>query len=149
MIAWHCCVTRPQQEHIAALHLANQNFRAFLPVLFSKPMFSRYLFVEFDRDKDPWGLIKSTRGCVDLLKDGYMPAIVPTRVIEAIMAYRPPQEPAEGQTEYTKGQTVKITEGVLSGLEGLFQGDVKGRTACLLEICGRKVQVPKSTIRAA
>ncbi len=121
----------------------------FLPVLSSKPMFPRYIFVQFDRNIDPWGKIKSTRGCIDLLKDGFLPAIVPTKAIEAIMAYREPQETPAGETQFAPGQTVRITDGVLAGLEGLFQADVKGRTACLLEICGRRVQVPRNTIRAA
>ncbi len=146
---WFVVVTRAQQEARAAIELANQNFHAFLPVMASKPMFPRYIFTRFDRDADPWGKIKSTRGCVDLLRDGYMPAKVPDRIIEAIMAFKEPVEPARGETNFTAGQTVRITEGVLSGLEGLFQGDVKNRTACLLEICGRRVQVPRNTIRAA
>ncbi len=149
MIAWHCAVTKPQQEHIAAIHLTNQAFHTYLPVLDAKPMFPRYIFVEFDREKDPWGSIRSTRGCCDLLKDGYLPAIVPQKAIEAIMAFKPTQEPTGGQTQFSAGQRVRIVDGPGQGLEGLFQGDAKGRTACLLEICGRKVTVPKNTIRAA
>lgn len=149
MIAWHCAVTKPQQEHIAAVHLANQQFHTYLPVLDAKPMFPRYIFVEFDRDRDPWGVIRSTRGCCDLLKDGFIPAIVPQKAIEAIMAFKPPEIIPGELGQFTPGQRVRIMDGVLNGLEGLFQGDAKGRTACLLEICGRKVTVPKNTIRAA
>ena len=149
MMAWHCAVTKPQQEHIAAIHLTNQQFHTYLPVLDAKPMFPRYIFVEFDREKDPWGSIRSTRGCIDLLKDGFKPAIVPHKAIEAIMAYQPQIPSSPESVNYEKGQRVKIVDGVLDGLEGLFQGDAKGRTACLLEICGRKVTVPKNTIRAA
>ncbi len=149
MLSWHCCMTKSQQEARAAVELTNQDFRVFLPVLSSKPMFPRYIFVQFDRNIDPWGKIKSTRGCIDLLKDGFLPAIVPTKAIEAIMAYREPREMPAGETQFAPGQTVRITDGVLAGLEGLFQADVKGRTACLLEICGRRVQVPRNTIKAA
>ncbi len=149
MRAWHVCTTRPQQEHIAAIHLTNQSFHTYLPVLDGKPLFPRYLFIEFNRDTDPWGKIRSTRGCCSLLLDGYLPAIVPERAMDAIRAYKAPETAQDGQTQFIQGQRVVIMDGVLNGLEGLFQGDAKGRTACLLEICGRKVTVPKNTIRAA
>ncbi len=149
MISWHVCRTKSQQEPRAAVELANQDFRVFLPVLASKPMFPGYIFVQFDRDRDPWGKIKNTRGCIDLLGCGFIPANVPDPVIEALMAYRPPEIPSEGPSTFAKGQPVQITEGILAGLEGLFQADVKGRTACLLEICGKRVEVPRGTVRAA
>ena len=150
MIAWHVAFTRCQQEVRAALELTNQDFRVFLPILCAKPMFPRYLFVQFDREIDPWGKIKSTRGCVDLLKDGYLPAIVPARIIEAIMAYAPaPEKPADGQTQFTAGDAIKITTGPLAGLEGLFVADRKARVMCLLELCGKRIEVPRTMVEAA
>ncbi len=150
MISWHVCRTKSQQEPRAAVELANQDFLVFLPVLASKPMFPGYIFVQFDRDRDPWGKIKNTRGCIDLLGCGFIPANVPDPVIEALMAYRPPEIIPESQGQFSKGQRVQIAGGhFAAGLEGLFQADVKGRTACLLEICGKKVEVPRAAIRAA
>lgn len=65
------------------------------------------------------------------------------------MAYKPPEAPTTEETQFTKGQVVRIETGVLAGLEGLFQTDVRGRTACLLEILGKRVEVPRDTVRAA
>ncbi len=149
MIAWHCCHTRPQQETRAAIELTNQDFRVFLPVLASKPMFPRYLFIQFDRQIDPWGVIKNTRGCSGLLLDGFMPAIVPDRAIEAIMAYREPEKPQDGQTEFTPGQPVRIVSGPCAGIEGLFVADANRRVYALLEICGKQIKVARESIRAA
>lgn len=150
MIAWHVCYCRPQQEARAAVELANQDFHVFLPVLFTKPMFPRYIFVQFDRDTDPWGKIKSTRGCIDLLKDGFLPCIVRPEVIDAIKAFR---EPVEGtpqtQTQLSVGDTVQIHSGPLAGLHGLFVADKKARVSCLLEILGKRVEVPRDSVRAA
>lgn len=150
-LGWHCVVSRPQQEARAAVELANQGFRVFLPILDQKPMFPRYLFSQFDSEKDPWGAIKSTRGCVDLLKNGFTPASVPDRVIEAIMAYRPRpiETPCESETDFRAGDTVRITEGPLAGLSGLFVADKRARTACLLDLFGKKVEVPRDSLRAA
>ena len=146
---WFCTVTKPHQETRAAVELAKQDFRAYLPVLHAKPMFPRYLFVEFDRDVDNWGLIRSTRGCCDLLKTGFLPTIVPQAAMDAIMAYEPPIEPQ--RPSFTDKQPVKIMRGPLEGFEGLFQGCDKDRVKVLLNILGGKrvVQIPFSDIGAA
>ena len=149
MLAWHVALCRSQQEARAAVELANQSFRVFLPILDTKPMFPRYIFLQFDRDRDDWGKVKSTRGCVDLLKSGFLPSIVPEPVMDAIMAFRPPVEPVQGETQFTEGQRVRVTEGPCQGLEGLFQRDAKGRNYALLEILGKRVELPKNSIRAA
>jgi transcriptional antiterminator RfaH len=149
MINWFVVQTHSRQEARAAVELARQDFQTYLPILDSKPMFPRYLFVRFNRETDNWGVIRSTRGCIDLLKDGFMPAKVPDKAMDAIMAYRPPQEPTQTQTEFAKGDPVRIEGGVLDGMGGLFQQDMKGRTQALLEIMGRKVVVPRETVRAA
>lgn len=149
MLTWHVVTTKPQQEARAAVELANQDFRVFLPVLSAKPMFPGYIFVQFDRDIAGWGTIKNTRGCIDLLRNGFLPSNVHDSIIEALMAYRQPQTIPEGETEFSLGQVVKINNGVLEGVEGLFQANVKSRTMCLLEICGKRVQVPRDTVQAA
>lgn len=149
MLGWYCIVSRPQQEARAALELTNQGFTVFLPKLDGKPMFPRYLFAAFDRDRDNWGTIRSTRGCSDLIRFNGIPAQVPNYAMSQIMAYKPPEKPIDGKIEFTKGQVVRIESGVLAGLEGLFQADVRGRTACLLEILGKRVEVPRDTVRAA
>ena len=149
MLAWHIAVCRPLQETRAAIELVNQDFRVYLPILDSKPMFPRYIFVQFDREYDDWGKIKSTRGCVDLIKNGFQPSIVPQDAMDAIMAFKPPVEPVDGETQYTEGQMVQIISGPFQGFQGLFQRDAKGRTAALLEVMGRRIELPKNSIRAA
>lgn len=150
MLAWHVVMSRAQQEARAAIELANQNFKVYLPVIDAKPMFPRYLFVQMDRNKDPWGLIKSTRGCVDLLKNGYLPALVPQHAMNAIMSYSPPlPEQPDAPGTFAPGQAIKVVTGPLQGLEGLFQRDAGGRISCLIEILGRRVELPKDSIRAA
>ncbi len=112
-------------------------------------MFPRYIFVQFDRNKDPWGSIRSTRGVCDLLKDGFLPAIVPEKAIQAIMDYREPEAAPEQQTTFSPGQTVKIIEGPCAGIEALFVADANKRVYALLEVCGKQIKVARESIRAA
>lgn len=149
MLAWYCAISKPNQEARAAIELAKQDFRVFLPILDAKPMFPRYLFVAFDASTDNWPAIRSTRGCQDLLRNGFTPAAIPERVMDAIMAYRHPAQPQTGETEFSKDQLVRIVDGPLAGLEGLFVADRHKRVYALLEIMGRKVEVARNSIRAA
>lgn len=112
-------------------------------------MFPRYLFTRFDREKDAWGCIKNTRGCVDLLKSGHLPALVPQHAMDAIMAYRAPEKPQDFQEQFAPGQPIKIIQGPFQGLQGLFQKDANKRISCLVEIMGRRIELPKDSIRAA
>lgn len=148
MIAWYCVVSRPQQEARASVELTNQGFTTFLPILNDKPMFPRYLFAAFDRDRDNWGIIKSTRGCVDLLKSNFIPTPVPNYAMDIIMAYKPPQELQDGATAFYRGQSVEIHTGPLQGLHGLFVSNSKARTMTFLEIMDKRVELPRDSIRA-
>lgn len=149
MKQWFVSTTKPSQEARAAIELTKQDFRVFLPIHTMRPMFPGYIFVQFDRDVDNWGVIKSTRGCVDLLKNGFVPANVRDDVMEAIMSYRPPVEVPETEAVFTMGQPVKIVDGPCAGLQGLFVADKKSRVMALLEIMGKRVEIPRRSVRAA
>lgn len=149
MLAWHVAHTRPQQEIRAAIELTKQDFHVFAPILETKPMFPRYIFVQFDRDIDPWGKIKSTRGCIDVLKNGYRPVRVHEGIIDAIMAYKPTEAPTQADPVFQLSQKVRITHGLLQGYEGLFEGTDKQRVQAFLNILGNKVSVPVKDIAPA
>ena len=149
MLAWHVICSKPNQEIRAAIELTKQAFQVFLPISRSKPLFPRYLFAQFDREKDNWGVIRSTRGCVDVLKSGFQPIIVRQPIIEAIMAYEDSPEEIATDPTYAKGQKVRIKNGLLAGYEGLFTGTDKQRVLAFLDILGNKVSVPVKDIAAA
>ncbi len=149
MQAWFCAHTRPQQELRAAIELTKQDFHVYTPLIDGKPLFPRYLFVQFDRLVDNWGIIRSTRGCIDLLKNGFNPIEVRQPIMDAIMSYRAPQEATEADPVYSLQQRVRIKSGLLAGYEGLFTGSDKQRTQAFLDILGNKVSVPISTIAPA
>jgi len=146
---WFCAVTKPQQEARAAVELSKQDFHVYLPVLAKRPMFPRYIFLEFDRDLDNWGVVRSTRGCCDLLKTGFLPTIVPSKAMDAIMAFRESTEAIQAEQAFIPGQTVKITNGLLRGYEGLFRGTDKQRVKAFLEIMGNRIEVSIRDIQGA
>lgn len=124
------------------VELTKQEFHTYSPLRDGKPLFPRYIFAKFDVEAGKWGAIKSTRGCVDVLRSGSKPSPIRTDIIEAIMAYEPPAEPVQADPEFKRDQVVRITKGPLAGLEGLFSGSDRKRVQALLEIMGKKVSVP-------
>lgn len=149
MLGWYVVWCKAAQEYRAGIELTNQGFRAYVPIIWGRPAFPRYIFLQMDRDKDPWGLVRSTRGCIDLLKSGFQPVSVPDDCMASIMALRDVPEPIQTDTEFTRGQKVMIVEGPCKGFEALFVADEKKHVYALLEVMGRPIKVARQSIRAA
>lgn len=115
------------------------------------PLFPRYIFAQFDRERDPWGWILATKGVRDVLRDcDGRPCLVPDNVmVEMKHRLQASADAVQPDPVYAVGQRVKITDGILEGFEALFEGSAQQRTYAMLEIVGRKVKVPMKSIIAA
>jgi transcriptional antiterminator RfaH len=94
-VAWYCVYTNPRCEDLAVQHLEDQQFNTMLltyektykshrkPI--KRPLFPRYLFVEFDIKRDHWQSIFGTYGVHSLFMAGEgVPVEVPARTIELL-----------------------------------------------------------------
>src|SRR5262249_21000931 len=96
MSNWYAVYTQPQSEQLASEHLARQGFEVFFPRYLKRrsharhvekvpaPLFPRYLFVSFDAEVAGWRVIRSTRGVIDLVRNGIDPVAVSSEIIEEI-----------------------------------------------------------------
>jgi transcriptional antiterminator RfaH len=161
-MAWHVIISSPQQEIRASIEVSKAGFEVFFPIkryvrrplnrpeqIVTGPLFPRYFFASFERENPEWAKILDMRGVSDVLRNGNKPVIVRDAVIDAIREYREPEKAPEGQTVFEKGQRVRVSTGVLTGIEGLFQGSDRQRTKAFLEILGKKIELPYETIDAA
>ncbi len=155
MKRWYVVATRPQAEARAAQHLANQGFEVWLPEFLKRrrharrtdtvrrPLFPRYLFVRIDLDAEQWRSVLGTVGVIGMV-GGDPPTPVADAVIDALRKRCDEEglvaiDPALGLKE---GQAVRITEGPLADLEGIFLDiDDQARIAILLSLMGRTVRV--------
>jgi len=155
MKRWYVVQTRPQAEVRAAQHLANQDFEAWLPEFrktirharktqsVRRPLFPRYLLVRADLEADRWRSILGTAGVVGLV-GGDPPTPIADQVVEALRARCDEEglvriDPALGLSQ---GQAVRIAEGPLADLEGIFLDiDDRARVAILLSLMGREIRV--------
>ena len=96
MPVWLCVLCEHRREHTAFVHLERQGFEAYLPkeplrqtksgkwTEQEAPIFPRYLFVRADMERQDLSVVRSTRGCIQILKFGQAPTIVPEAIIEEI-----------------------------------------------------------------
>jgi transcription antitermination factor NusG len=84
-------------------------------------MFPGYVFVQHVMDTDSYIEIRKTTGLVRLLGEQWdRLAIVPDREIEAIQKIHQAQMPALPHPYLREGQRVRMTGGLLAGVEGIL-----------------------------
>jgi len=162
---WYAAFTQRHAERKARLHLLNQGFSVYLPMVpkvrrharkverVASPMFPRYLFVGFDRETAAWRSINGTVGVTHLVGNGDGPMPIPDGVIEEIAG----REDSEGLVRlnhgraFAEGERLRVVDGGLADLEGLFEEmDGDRRVVLLLDIMGRAVRarVPVDIVEA-
>jgi transcriptional antiterminator RfaH len=159
--SWFTVYAKPRQERIAKEHLQRQGFQCFLPMAINpyqrrsaknlriEPLFPRYLFLNAVADQQSLGPVRSTRGVSNLLRFGTELATVPEHVIKLINDRCDPQtglvslEPVP----VAIGYKVRVFDGPLAGLEGIFQ-ERKGanRALLLMKLLGTESTVEVDTM---
>lgn len=144
--AWYVVHTKPRQEARALENLQNQGFNCFLPTMqvqklrnqkvqtITEPMFSRYLFIQLDEQRQNWGPIRSTLGVSKLVSFGPQPAKVPPEFITFLK-----EAPAETiEHMFNLGDQVQVASGPLKGLEGRYLAhDGETRAFVLVDLLGQ------------
>jgi transcriptional antiterminator RfaH len=165
MTYWCAVQTHVRSEDKAAFHLRRQGYDVFLPKHLkrrkharridwvSSPLFPRYLFVSIDPETTPWWAIRSTFGVGSLVCFGDAPACVPTDIITEIKARQDEKGLVKTNAGcvFKRGDRVRIVEGPLNDLEGLFESTSdEERVTVLLNLMGReiKARVPLETVYA-
>lgn len=163
---WFVVQTKPAAEAKAAGHLERQDYTVYLPRYLKRrsharrldtvgaPLFPRYLFVRLDPERDAWRPIRSTIGVTQLVCRGDRPVPAPRGIVEGIKA-------REGEDGFVRlalraglapGARVRVVEGPLAGLEGIFHCvSDEERVVVLLDLLGRAVEarVAAGSIEAA
>ena len=142
---WFTVYTKPRQEQVACEHLERQGFSCFLPMAVNpyqrrtgrklrvEPLFPRYLFLNAIPNQQSLEPVRSTRGVCGLVRFGQRLVTVRERVIRAIEKRR---DPASGLVRLQPvpvevGDRVRVFDGPLAGLEGIFR-ERKGSDRALL-----------------
>jgi len=163
--SWFVVRTQSRAEEKAMQHLTNQGFVAYLPryrrrvrharrnEIVLRPLFPGYLFVHLDLDHCRWRSINGTVGVREILTNGDTPLVVSTRIVDEIKA----REDESGAVKlaapsFARGQAVRLLEGPLTDVNGLFEEmRDENRVILLVSLLGREVrmQVPAAAVAAA
>ncbi len=135
MKRWHAVQCKPREDHRAEAHLGNQGFEVFRPLcaVIRRPggrrrevvesLFPRYLFLRLDDVAENWAPIRSTRGVAGLVRWGECVPVVPADVIEGLRGRADERGViplGEQKSGYRPGERLRLTDGPLAGLEGVF-----------------------------
>lgn len=150
---WYLVHTKPNSERKAEFNLQSQGFATFLPqaektirharrfTTIQRPLFSRYLFVRLDIDRDRWLSVNSTVGVSRLFTQEGRPVAVPCGIVEALLAH------SDGglcrlDRFFAEGQRVRILSGPLADFTAtVVRLDERSRVEVLLEIMGGAIPV--------
>jgi len=153
-LRWCALQTKPRKEKAVARRLKDLDLEVLLPWLRCRrrvgsryqwvlvPLFPGYLFCLLDLTL-LGKAARYTSGVKDFVKFGNRVAEVSLEVIRALQD-RCPDGVAQMQPRvYRAGDPVMIKEGPFSGLEAIFEREMKGseRVAVLLSILGRQTRL--------
>ena len=145
---WYAVATKARDEAIAKANLERQDYQVFLPTISLKkrrrgrwvhvtePMFPGYLFVSLALGADDPAPIRSTVGCIGLVRFGQHHTPVPSSLIAAL------QGASDGALDtplpFSQGDKVRLIAGPFAGIEAVFdmpRGE--DRAQVLLELLGK------------
>lgn len=156
MKTWYAVYTQPRNEQRAQEHLVRQGFDVFLPRYLKRrsharkiemvpaPLFPRYLFIAFDATDMHWRAVRSTRGVIDIVRNGVDPVPVPEPVIDSIKNRQDPDGfvTLARQAPFKRGAKIRIDVGPFAESEAIFESmRAEDRVVALLSLMGRKVVV--------
>ena len=154
--AWYAVWTRVHSERLVVDQLSAKGFATFLPEMgvWSKrqgqmhviptPMFPGYLFVRDRMDKHAYIEMLKVRGLVRILEDGWSRLTpVPTHEVETVERVVQAKVPVFRHGTLQPGERVRVTDGALSGVEGVFVQDKPGTGRLIVSVglLGRGVAI--------
>jgi transcription antitermination factor NusG len=168
--SWYAIWTRSHCERLVEQQLTARGFSPFLPELAtlrhssgqalrqsaqraprnytkSAPMFPGYLFVRDAMTKERYVEMLGVRGIVRVLEDGWTRLTpVPESDIDAIRHIVESGVAVFPHPLLRHGDRVRVMNGPLSGIEGIFVTDSqqKGRLVVTIDLLGRSVAVEVS-----
>lgn len=152
MKSWFVVCCKPRQELVAQENLLRQGFHVYLPRIQVKKhrrgkwidvieaLFPRYVFIQADPVKNSIAPVRNTRGVVGLVRFGGQPAVIADEVMDALFQREAASSGLhqDDRPLFCVGEPVKLVEGPLAGMEGIFvQEDGEKRVTVLLELLGK------------
>ena len=140
---WYAVNTKPRQENIAQLNLEKLGVEAFCPQLKQNkvirrkrqmvvgPLFPGYLFVRCDV-RTHYRAVSYARGVQKMVAFGSIPETVDEEMIESIKSRFEDGYVIIQPPSFLPGQTVRVQQGPLEGLEAVFEREMPAQQRVVL-----------------
>ena len=151
---WYTVATKSRDEAVAKANLERQGYEVFLPTIGLKkrrrgrwtlvvePLFPGYLFVSLVMGADDPAPIRSTLGCVGLVRFGHTYSPVPGEIIATLQASASVAVSGDADQPFTTGDKVRLVSGPFAGIEAVFDmARGADRARILLELLGKVQRV--------
>lgn len=153
-LRWFAVNTQPSAELKACMHLRNQGWQVFNPLLARsvrsarrsrnvlRPLFPGYIFVNLDTGVHQWRSVDGTIGVRCLVKAGDMPLPVPKGIVETLQSMTLENGQFVFKSTLRPGDKVRFLTGPFSELVGTLEHmSDRGRVQVMLSLLGRQTQV--------
>jgi transcription antitermination factor NusG len=161
-IYWYALHCKPNRETCVAGQLGFHQIEFFYPTFQVrpvnprsrkvKPYFPGYLFLHADLSVTDTSILNWMPGTVGLVVFDHLPAVVPDNLIAAIHQHVIKlNRSGFTSTRFQRGEAVRVVEGPLNGLKGIFDLNLPGsqRVRVLLKMLGEhytRVELPVGII---
>ena len=145
--AWYAIWTRSNCERLVAQQLSAKGFAAFLPEMGARsrrngqshvvqvPMFPGYLFLRHAMEKHSYVEILKARGVVRILERGWTQLTpVADEEVNAIQQLVESGVPVFPHVYFREGDQVRVVEGPLAGLQGVYLRDKPNRGRLVVSV---------------
>lgn len=153
MLNWYLLYCKRSEQTRAKLNLERQGVICYYPqVEIEKirhgkrctqvePLFPNYIFVQFDIEKIHTTSVRSTRGIVDFVRLGALPAKIADTLVEKIMQ-RDAGETTKRVEIPQQGDKLLIKEGPFAGIEAIFhEADGEKRAFLFINMINKKTRI--------
>ena len=149
---WYVVATKTREEEKARVNLERQGYSVLLPKLSLKKrrkghwqvvtesLFPGYLFVALELGEDDPAPIRSTVGCIGLVRFAHVYTPVPGELIESLQAIE--SEANDVEAPFKPGDKVRFVSGPFAGIEAVFDMARGGdRAQVLLQLLGKDQRI--------
>jgi len=142
---WYVIYTKTNEEDRAERNLAAWRLETFYPrirkkqlnefsgkaIYFSRPLFARYIFARFDAET-LLHKVSNSRGVQKVLSIDYAPVPVDDEIVALIQSKVDEDGFVSLDEPFSRGDTVRIKDGSLKGINGIFDRTMKDKSRVLI-----------------
>lgn len=156
MDPWYLLYCKRSEQQRAQVHLERQGVACYYPQmtvekirrgkksLQREPMFPSYIFTSFDPQKISYTTIRSTRGVVNFVRQGALPVMVPSALINFLILKEEEKEVAHlgSNLPFVAGENIALNNGAFEGAAAIFkEPDGEARSIIFVQLLNQSVEV--------